>query len=221
VTVQVPEECEHQAGNDGLEHQGLVGHQSSNQAERERNRHRRERNTRQNCEQLHQRNEPERDARMWCGEFAGAALAADFGIPRIRMPVRTEFGIVGAPAEVAEQRLAGSQSMTLVAIAHRILEERVPLISFGPQPDWGPDTVAMNVVEGGEPENLVRRFRDGRADVGEPSVRVRNHKNAELRLAEFLCEFRRKPRAGDNRRSSAPRFSALRFRGRPPGTQVV
>ena len=70
-----------------------------------------------------ERSEPERNARMRCREFAGAALVADFGIAGIRMPVRAELEIVGPPAEIAEQRLAGGDSVTLVAIAHRVLIE--------------------------------------------------------------------------------------------------
>ena len=66
-----------------------------------------------------QRSQPQRNPRVRHGEVAGAALAADLGIAGIGMPVRAELEIVGASAEVAEQRLAGRDAMALVAVAHR------------------------------------------------------------------------------------------------------
>jgi len=52
------------------------------------------------------------------GKIPGAALVADFGVARIRMAVRTEFEIVGATAKIAKQRLAGGDSVALIAVAH-------------------------------------------------------------------------------------------------------
>ena len=52
------------------------------------------------------------------GEIPGAALVANFGVARIRMAVWTKFQIVGATAEVTKQRLAGGDSVALVAVTH-------------------------------------------------------------------------------------------------------
>lgn len=50
------------------------------------------------------------------------------------MPVRAEFQIVGSPAEVAVQRISGSDSMTLVAIAHEASQKRLALIAGWAKP---------------------------------------------------------------------------------------
>ena len=63
------------------------------------------------------------------------------------------------------------------------------LIARWPEPDRGPEAIAINVVESCEPENLVGGFGDGRADVGEPPLGVGDHQDPELRLAESLREF--------------------------------
>ena len=52
------------------------------------------------------------------GEIPGAALVAYLGVARIRMTIWAKFQIVGASAEVAKQRLAGGDSVTLVAVMH-------------------------------------------------------------------------------------------------------
>ena len=52
------------------------------------------------------------------GQIPGAALVANFGVARIGMAVWAEFVIVRATAEVAKQRLAGGDSVALVAVTH-------------------------------------------------------------------------------------------------------
>src|ERR1700694_2204624 len=101
---------------------------------------------------------------MWCGEFARAALAADLGAAGIEVPMGTELEIKRPSAGVAEQRLARGGSMTLVAIAHGISQKRLALISRGPEEDGGPEAVTVNVVQGGEPEDLVGRLGNRGAD---------------------------------------------------------
>ena len=127
--VQIPEESEHQTDQHELEI-AAVGWSGEPEPGRTGNVTDSSSRNRAAPRERDQRREPQRHVRMRCREFARAALAADFGIARIRMPVRAEFEIVRPSAEVAEQRLAGGDSMALVAIAHRVfLNERVALIA--------------------------------------------------------------------------------------------
>jgi hypothetical protein len=114
VHVQVPKECQHQAGNDCLKHEGLVGENRLDQREQEKDRDSHERETGQNRQQLYERSEPKGNAGLRHRELTRAALAADLGIAGIRVPMLAELEIVGTSAEITEQRLAGSDPMTLI-----------------------------------------------------------------------------------------------------------
>ena len=120
VHVQIPEECQHEASKHGLKHKLLIGEEDTNESDAEHNRDAGKDQAGQRRKQSDQRGQPKRKARMGSREFARAALIADFSVARIGVPVRAELEIVGTSAEVAEQRLAGSDSMTLVAVAHGV-----------------------------------------------------------------------------------------------------
>ena len=117
--IQIPEECQHEAGNNGLKHELLAGEDGPDHGKGEADGDDDQNHAGQRRERCHERGEPQGNSWMRCRELAGTTLVADFGIARIGMPVRTELEIIRASAEVAEQRLAGSDSMTLVAVAHK------------------------------------------------------------------------------------------------------
>ena len=55
VAIQVPDECEHEASNHGLEHQRLIRQESTNEAENESQRNNHEHHARQDRQQLHEK----------------------------------------------------------------------------------------------------------------------------------------------------------------------
>src|SRR6185369_7744132 len=122
-------------------------------------------------------------------QVARAALGTEFGSPGIDVPGRTELHIVGRAAVLAEHRLAGCDAMTLVAIAHRILEERLRLVSCGPEPHRRPKGIAVNCFEGGEPEDLVCFSSHESAKIFQPPLRVQDHENPKLGITKEPCKF--------------------------------
>ncbi len=116
--IQIPSEGQHESGNDGLKQELVIGEQGTDQTEREHDTDRDQQQAGQDREQPDEGRQPQRNARLRRREFAGAALIADFGIARIRVPVLTEFEVVGPSAKVAKQRLAWRDAVTLIAIAH-------------------------------------------------------------------------------------------------------
>jgi hypothetical protein len=47
-----------------------------------------------------------------------AALAADFGVARVGMPVRAKFEVVRSPTEITEEWFTGGDPVAIVAIVH-------------------------------------------------------------------------------------------------------
>jgi len=119
VHVEVPEEGQHEANEHELKQKLGAAGQGVDQADQKQQRDADEHQARQGRQKQQQRCLPQRNPRVRHGEVAGAALAAGLGIARIGMPLRAELEIVGASAEVAEQRLAWRDAMALVAVAHR------------------------------------------------------------------------------------------------------
>ena len=118
VQVQIPDECQHQRRCEELPLEFWTRCHRVDEGQKEGERQREEQQTGDRREKSKERGQPNRNSWMRRREFARAALTADLRGARIGMPARTEFEIVGSPAEVTEERLSGSNSMAVVAIAH-------------------------------------------------------------------------------------------------------
>jgi len=62
---------------------------------------------------------PERDLGLGRRQFAAPAVGTRLGVTRVHVELRAELDVVASAAEVAEQRLADSDAIAVVAIFHR------------------------------------------------------------------------------------------------------
>ena len=105
------------------------------------------------------------------------------------MQFGTELDVVAPSTEIAEQRLADSRTIAVVAIFHKnCLEKRLAFAIFCAKPHGRPETGARNGIKRRKPKDLVREAERGGLEGSHSPLRVYDYEYSKLRLAESLFE---------------------------------